>query len=250
MDTSPSRRQLLAAAGVALTGVTAGCTQTDASNDAVPTDTRTTTGTTTSPTGAEETTTTGPRDVSFDTSGGTTVEGTLYGTGDCGVVLVPQINLDRGSWRPQAERLAANGWLALPIDEGEQRVAAVRAAVEFLRSERDVSTVVLVGASTGGAAVVGAAAERPTRVDGVVTLSGAGGAGRADALTGQKLFVVSEGNEQRFVDVATELHSDASDPKRLLTVDGAAHGQRLFESEHSEAVWAAMLGLLEDACRR
>ncbi|MBX0324314.1 alpha/beta hydrolase [Halomicroarcula sp. F13] len=221
----------------------------DGSNEgASPTTTETTSDATASSSATESTTTTGSSDVSFDTSGGATVEGTLYGAGDCGVVLVPQINLDRESWRPQAERLASNGWLALAIDEGEQRVAAVRAAVEFLRSERAVSSVVLVGASTGGAAIVGAAAEIPDRVDGVVTLSAAGGAERAGALTGQKLFVVSEGDEQRFVDIATRLHDDASDPKRLLTFDGAAHGQRLFESEHSAAVWSAMFDLLGDAC--
>lgn len=176
------------------------------------------------------------------------MEGSLFGSGTCGVVLVPQINLDRESWVPQAERLASRGLVALPIDEGDQRAAAVQGAVEFLRSERGVEQVVLVGASTGGEAVVVAGAKLADQVDGVVALSAAGGGDYADRLSGQKLFVVSRGDERRFVRIAKRLHEKASDPKRLVTYDGDAHGQRLFESAHRDSLWNELDALTDQTC--
>lgn len=172
----------------------------------------------------------------------------MYGSGSCGVVLVPQINKDRESWAPQAERLAERGWVALAIDEGEQRVAAVRAAVGYLLDERGLDRVVVMGASTGGEAAVVAAAKEGDRVDGVVSLSAAGGAKYAGELTGQKLFVASKNAEDRFVRIAKQLHEGSSKPKRLELYEGGAHGQGLFESPHTEDLWTAVLDLVETAC--
>ncbi|WP_136718390.1 alpha/beta hydrolase family protein [Halorientalis salina] len=177
------------------------------------------------------------------------MEATLYGRGSCGVVLVPQINLDRESWHPQAERLASEGLVALPIDEGSDRVPAVLAAVEYLRTEHSISHVVLMGASTGGEAAVVAAATKPDRVDGVITLSAAGGVVRANRLTGAQLFVVSRGDEQEFVDMACELNDRAPEPKHLEIYDGGAHGQRLFESPHRQDLWTNVLTTITNVCQ-
>jgi dienelactone hydrolase len=164
-------------------------------------------------------------------------------------VLVPQINTDRGSWRPQAEAIAGMGHLALAIDEDtDDRAASVRGAIAYLRGAGGVSTVVLVGASTGGEAVVVADATAGAPVDGTVTLSAAGGADRASDLRGRTLFVVSEDEEDRFVRVARELHQGAPEPTDLVVYDGSAHGQGLFASGHDEALRDRLRTLLSEVC--
>lgn len=247
--TDLTRRRLLGLASLGVTGLT-GCLGDDGGSGAQ------TSTTTSTPTATGDETTTGPtatsgtQTVTFTSRAGTDVTGTLYGTGNCAIVLVPQINLDRESWRPQAERLADAGHLALAIDEDEEnRAASVLGAVDYLRSERSVTRVVLMGASTGGEAVVVANATADDgAVDGVIALSAAGGADRAADLQGRKLFVVALGDEDRFVQTARELHENAPDPERLITYDGSAHGQGLFDSTHGEDLWTEISGLVESVC--
>lgn len=256
-----SRRDLLAA-GVGLAGTLglAGCLSGDA-DDAGQGGTATTEPATatnrvgatteaeTETEGRTAGTASGPTDVTFEAPHEATIPATAYGGGDCGVVLVPQVNLDRGSWRPQAELVASTGRQALAIDEDpDDRAASVRGAIRYLREERGVSTVVLVGASTGGAAVVVANAETDVPVAGTVALSPAGGVDHADALTGRSLFVVATADEDRFVRIANDLEAAAPEPKELIEFEGSAHGQGLFESEHGEALRSRLQTFLDEAC--
>ncbi|MFC7044168.1 dienelactone hydrolase family protein [Halobacteriaceae archaeon GCM10025711] len=256
-----SRRQVLTTAGAGALAGLAGCvgseedpTTTRTTERTTDSTTKTTTETATAePTTAAQSTETttgdGPRTVTFESTTGAAVTGTLYPGGSCAVVLVPQINLDRESWRPYAERLAEAGYTALAIDEREdERAASVVGAVQYLNG-RDAGSVVLVGASSGGEAVVraNARADRGS-VDGTVTLSAAGGASVAPDLQGRLLFVVSEGDDDRFVETARALHENAPDPKRLVTYDGDAHGQRLFETGHATDLASKVVGLLSAAC--
>jgi len=193
----------------------------------------------------------GPRTVSFDAPHGVTIEATAYGSGDCGIVLVPQINLDRGSWQPQAEMIAEMGHLALAIDEDpDNRSASVRGAIRYLRQQQNVSTVILVGASTGGEAVAIANTKADTAVDGTITLSAAGGADHASKLQGRSLFIVSKGDEDRFVRIAQELHQGASEPKNLVEYEGSAHGQRIFTSGHSDDLQDRVRTFISEVCEK
>lgn len=175
------------------------------------------------------------------------VEGTRYGSGECAVVLTPQVNRDRGSWEPQV-RCWADRHLVLAIDPAEDASTSVLAAVEYLREEADVERVVLVGASIGGEASVVAAAERDEIVAGVVAISPSGGAERAEELTGERLFAVAEDDDERFVEATNELHDGASEPKELATYDGSEHGQGLFESAHGDDLLDRIDELIERAC--
>jgi pimeloyl-ACP methyl ester carboxylesterase len=179
---------------------------------------------------------------------GATIEATAYGSGECGVVLVPQINLDRDSWQPQAELIADMGHLALAIDEDpDDRPASVRGAIQYLRQRHGISAIVLVGASTGGEAVIVANATTDATVDGTITLSAAGGADYASKLQGQSLFVVSEDDEDRFVRIARQLYQEAPDPE-LVEYDGSAHGQRLFTSEHGDDLRDLIRTFVAESC--
>lgn len=187
--------------------------------------------------------------VSFDAPHGATIGASVYGSGDCGVVLVPQIDLDRESWQPQAEMIADLGNLAPAIvEDPDDRSVSVRGAVQYLREEEDVSTGVLVGASSGGEAAVVANGNLDTPVDGTVTLSAGGGTEHAAPLEGPSLFVVSTGDDERFVRTARELHEGAPEPKQLIEYDGSALGQGLFDSPHADDLRSKLRSLIADVC--
>lgn len=254
MDTPGSnrRRFLAATASVAGTLGVAGCSRFGDGSDEGGTDDDGTTPTrTASPEPAvdgstDEFTT---EDVSFEAPHGATVEATRYGDGDCGVVLVPQIDRDRESWQPQAETVARQGHLALAVDEDpDDRASSVRGAIGYLRAEAGVSTVVLVGASSGGEAVVVANAETDEAVAGTMTLSAAGGAERASQLQGRTLFVVAANDDERFVETARELHENAPDPTELVEYGGSAHGQGLFDSDHGDDLRGRFEAFVSDVC--
>lgn len=190
-----------------------------------------------------------PRDVVFSKPGGGEVAATLYGEGDCGVVLVPQIDMDRQSWDRYARRLADAGYRAIAIDEGESRKAAgVAAAVDYLRNEVGVESVVVIGASSGGAAAVRAAADDPDAVDGLVTLSAAGGADVADQLEPPAMFVVATGDAEEYVTTAETLAAAVPGEGDLVTYEGDAHGQALLESPHADAIRSRIGVFLEEVC--
>lgn len=253
MDTSGSSRRRFLAATASVAGAlgVAGCpTDGDGSDDgggtadgATPTDGSSPTST------ADDLEAVSTGEVTFEAPHGATIEATAYGDGDCGVVLVPQINRDRESWEAQGRTVARAGHLALAIDEDpDARAASVRGAIRYLWEEAGVSTVVLVGASSGGEAVVVATAETDAAVDGTMTLSAAGGADRAAELQGRTLFVVAANDDDRFVETTRALHEDAPEPTDLVEYGGSAHGQGLFDSAHGQDLRGRFEAFVTDVC--
>lgn len=262
---STRRRLLRAGAALGLSGLSglAGCTDLGSGPD--PTDAKVTetdtpeggdTPTATDGGATETTDGTGTSDasreeaVTFRSTADTEVEATLYGAGDCGVAFVPQINMDRESWQPQARQVAERGHVALSIDEDpDNRAASALGAVGYLREDVGVDRIVLVGASSGGEAVVRATARADDgAVQGLVTLSAGGGEDVADGLQGRNLFVVSEDDDDRFVRVAQQLFENAPEPKELKVYEGGAHGQRIFGTDHGDDLRERLFGLVDDAC--
>lgn len=188
-------------------------------------------------------------EVTFETAAGSTVDATMYGSGSCGIVLVPQAGSDRSSWEAQATTLAGEEFLVLAVDRGENPSDTVAAAATFLGDEHDVGNVSLVGASVGGeAAVEAAAAAESGAVDGVVTLSASGGAEAVSGFDGRLLVIVARSDEERFVEASNALYDSASDPKRLEIVDGDAHGQDLLSAEQGGRVPGLIEDHLESVC--
>jgi pimeloyl-ACP methyl ester carboxylesterase len=123
--------------------------------------------------------------VTFVASDGVRIAGRLFGDGLVGVVLGHQIDNDQSAWWDFAERLAADGYVALTINfrgycpdgagcsgdggTGEAWRDLVAASDEL--RHRGAGRVVLIGASMGGTAAVVAASDARSAVDGVITLS-------------------------------------------------------------------------------
>lgn len=262
-----TRRGVLATTGIAL-GVAglAGCSGIRPGTEPGETGTATATSTSTatatgraddSTTATESPTTDTPSTdrkerVEFQSTANTQVVGTVYGApgSTCGIVMVPQINLDRESWQPQAEQLAGMGHVALPIDEDPENLAeSAQGAVSYLHGTEGVERVILVGASSGGAAVVKANARAESgTVHGLVTLSAAGGTGFAGDLTGRKLFVATE-NDDEYPGIARDLHENAPEPKALKIYSGSAHGQGIFDTKHGDDLADRLFTLVEDVCK-
>ncbi len=283
MTGTPTRRRLLRAVGVAATATLAGCSSSgdDETSSAETTGGTRTTGTadgststgtgtdvatetmdTGTETSTEETTTTegtttetqppeGGGDVEFSTESGATVRGTLLGDGECGLVFAHDAGFDRKSWLPMAKRFAENGNTCLTIDvklKGNTASEYVLAAIRYLRERVGVEHVLVVGAGAGANAVIEANAQADSgTVDGTFALSPEGGEDIAAEMQGWKLFVVSQGDEEKYVQTAKRMEEVASNPARLEQMSGSEHGQAVVES-NPEETWSIMNSLLRTVC--
>ncbi|GAA4924808.1 dienelactone hydrolase [Stackebrandtia albiflava] len=117
------------------------------------------------------------REVEFESPDGELREARLFGEGEVAVVLS---HMGRGGdgqddWREFAERLADDGRLVLTYQGRislSQTWRDVQGAVEYLRRQPGVTTVVAVGASIGAMATLEASVAPGPEIDGLVWLSG------------------------------------------------------------------------------
>ena len=190
------------------------------------------------------------RVVRFTAPDRTRLIGLALGSGPRGIVLAHQgggAPPDLCSWLPYARHLVGRGYRVVLFDHrgfgssGSARTVAnlkrvdldVIAAVSMLR-RRGARSVVLMGASLGGTAVVAAGAAIVPRVNGVVTLAGAesyvriDGIAAARRLTAPALFISAE-RDFDFPEQARRLYeAAASADKELAIVPGGEHGTPLL----------------------
>jgi hypothetical protein len=265
MTGTPTRRRLLRAVGVAATAALAGCSSSgdDETSSAGTTDSTQTTGTTVGSTstgtgtdGATETTASGTTETETTTdetttTDGATVQGTLLGNGECGLIFAHDAGFDRKSWLPMAKRFAENGNTCLTIDVKLSSDAApeyVLAGVRYMRQRVGVKHVLIVGAGAGANAVIRANARAESgTVDGTFALSPEEGEDVAAEMQGWKLFAVSQGDDDKYVQTAKRMEEAAANPARLEQISGSEHGQAVVESSPEET-WSIMNGLLRTVC--
>ena len=194
--------------------------------------------------------------ISFPTSDGATIHADLYGDGPRAVVLAHGGRFNKESWRKQAQALAAAGFKVLALDfRGygksigpgyKQPMGAplhfdVLGAVRYLRTS-GATSVSAVGGSLGGGAVGEATVAEPGAIDRSVML----GATPAH-IRGRSLFIMARddtsGSGPRlpgFLDA----YAAAPGPKDIIILDGSAHAQFLFDTEHAERVIRDILAFL------
>jgi pimeloyl-ACP methyl ester carboxylesterase len=184
--------------------------------------------------------------VRFTTGAGAALVGVVLGSGRTGLVLAHQVGSDLCEWLPQAQAFAERGYRVLAFDFegfGDSRSGSgadaridtdVVAAASQLR-QRGAKTIVLIGSSMGGTAVLSAATRVRPPVAGVVSLSGPASfqgvdAGAAMPRLQVPVLFVAAADDHPFVDDAKTMHRTAPvADKRLLVIPGGGHGTSLLE---------------------
>lgn len=189
---------------------------------------------------------------------GTDLGGILLGSGPTGVLLAHQRGLDVCMWASYALDLSKTGHRVLAVDlpgygsSVDSATAlddAVVAGAGLLRKE-GAERVVLIGASMGGTAVIGAAAKIAPPVAGVISLSGPStfdgvdAAAAAPKLTVPALYAVCR-NDRAYVSDAQALYAatPASTKSQLLVDECSHHG--LGALTYSEKIHAAVDAFLK-----
>jgi pimeloyl-ACP methyl ester carboxylesterase len=198
--------------------------------------------------------------VSFPTRDGAVIVGDLYGAGERGVLLAHGGRFTKESWAKQAQQLARAGFLVLAIDFrgfGQSRGPGqedtftaplhldVLGGVQLLNA-RGARSVAAIGGSLGGAAAANAVIAEPGRIDRLVLL-GATPDGPPEKLAVPKLYIMTRddasGSGPRLPGL--QAHFDkAPEPKALILLDGSAHAQFMFETEHADRIMQEILRFL------
>jgi alpha-beta hydrolase superfamily lysophospholipase len=188
----------------------------------------------------------------FRAADGVVLAGALYGRGSRGVVLAPESNGSHCGWLGFARHLAAAGYRVLAYDLrglGQSPVLGRKASVRYdldvvgaVRElhRRGARTVVVAGASLGGAAVLAAGPALSRTAAGVVDFSGEPElAGAAAALPRIRLPLLVVGSRtDPLADASVSRHvlaAAGSADKSLLLLAGGNHGWDLVERDASAA---------------
>ena len=121
------------------------------------------------------------------------------------------------------------------------------AAVHYLKRQ-GAKTVSAVGGSFGAAAVGDASIKStPGEIDRIVFLGG-GPDLPAENLKSASLFIVaredSDGKSMRLPGIRAQ-YDKAPKPKRLIVLEGSAHAQFLFQTEHAGRVTREIVNFLK-----
>src|SRR5262249_17557950 len=191
-----------------------------------------------------------------DEDDGTGPRGFFIGRGPAGVVLAHQSDQTLCDWLPFARQLGAKGFRAFPVDlpfrplqnAGWDR--DLEAAVDYLR-RAGAGSVVLIGASMGGAAAMVAATEISPPVDGVVNLSGERPVSGLDADTAvwrsavPLLIIASDSDRYLNAHDARALYAEsAASEKQLRLLPGSAHGTAILDGPEGASTRDRIIGFL------
>lgn len=195
------------------------------------------------------------REVSFKTSDGGRIYANDYGSGQGhAVVLAHGAVFDKESWSALALVMKKNGLRALAIDfrgygksvEGSEKSARhldILGAIAYLKAN-GAKRVSVLGGSMGGRASGQAATQlEDGAIDRLVLLANPP-IESPEKLTGNKLFVVSEGD--RLSKSVKAQYATAPKPKQLKILPGDAHAQHIFKTEQGPVLEKLILDFLTD----
>jgi dienelactone hydrolase len=180
--------------------------------------------------------------VSFVTSDGVTLLGTLYGQGTRAIILSDEGDNNSFAWVPMAQRLATLGYLVLGYSYRSQVATAsglpsqglkdLRAAIAFVNT-RHVAGITLMGSSLGG--LISLKEATTERFDALVPISAPVAfedVQLSDAelqrITTPKLFATSDLNDP-FTSDTYHMFAVTPQPKEERIYAGRRHGLALFQ---------------------
>jgi pimeloyl-ACP methyl ester carboxylesterase len=202
--------------------------------------------------------------ISIDVPGAAPLQTDLYGVGDRGVVILAHGGYSTlASWAAEAKTIAGVGYRVLVV---EARAAAefaagretpclydeacmakdVLAGVRYMRA-LGVNSIALMGGSMGGAAVAQASVEAESGAIQHIVLLAPGSIGAPERVQGRKLFITTREDANaaglRLPTIRAQ-YDAASEPKRLLVLEGSAHAQRIFLTADGDMVMRDILEFL------
>jgi pimeloyl-ACP methyl ester carboxylesterase len=180
--------------------------------------------------------------VYFRAADGLRLHGHRFGRGTTAVVFAHESRGSACNWMPFARALARRGYRTLPFDfrgygrsQEPRRGASSRLAADVIAAAKKsrslgAKKVVVVGASMGGTAVIVAAANARTLINGVISVSAPRSFGRMDAeVAARRLQVpvlyLAGDEDPGFPEEARALYeATGSTDKRLEILDSGNHG--------------------------
>jgi hypothetical protein len=185
---------------------------------------------------------TGPKERSLQVPGGDSQPVSYYAApGPRAVLAAPGRMFHHDSWHHLAAPLQAKGVACLCLEDSGSR--AVQAGLDFLH-DKGFGPISLVGGSAGGAAVLKALKYIDSKhIERVVLLAPAGGIpiGSPDI---EKLFAVALEDSLNLSPLCHELHEKSAGPKTLLTFEGSAHAQHMFNQPYGGELRQKVLDFL------
>ena len=168
-------------------------------------------------------------------------EALLWGDGDSGVVLAHGAAFDAESWTDQATQIAAEGTTVVAVEDISPD--GIEAAVTYLKDERGIAGVALIGASAGADGILDLVSQQPDLPDQLIVLSPNS---VVDGLgVSPKLFIASE--DEPVADVSTEMADTAEgDDNEAIILPGSAHAQNIFDTDQAEPTMTAILDRLNE----
>ncbi len=182
--------------------------------------------------------------IQFTTTDGASIEADLFAAGkDKAVIFAHGAIFNKESWYFLALKLQKEGLTGLSINfrgygkskkgTTSNRALDVLGAITYLQNN-GYKSIVIVGGSMGGAAVVNALnTNYNTIVTKVVLMAPAGG----KALTYKsldKLFIVSQ--DEGLYKRVTTLYNNSVNPKKLRVYKGRYHAQHMFKAKYAKSL--------------
>ena len=198
------------------------------------------------------------QEVSFVTSDGVTLSGTLYGQGTRAIILSNEGDNNAFAWVPVAQQLATLGYLVLGYAYRPQVATAnglpsqglrdLRAAIAFIHTGH-VTGITLMGSSLGG--LISLKEATAEHFDALVPISAPvafGDVQLSDAelqrLTTPKLFVTSDQNDP-FTSDTYHMFAVTPQPKEERIYPGRRHGLALFQGTSGPDLLSALRQFLQ-----
>ena len=200
------------------------------------------------------------QDVEFTTADDRTLQGTLFGSGDKGVVFANMNDNQSLPWRLFAQEVAAAGYMTLVFEYRSagrfgmgERDDDLLAAAHFMQ-EQGAESLVIIGASIGGTATAVVASEHQDALNlqGISIIASPAGVpdliardAMIQAITVPKLFITTENDEQGLAVSTEQMFETAVEPKEFQTYPGTAHGVDIFATESDAAFRQRLLEFVQ-----
>jgi pimeloyl-ACP methyl ester carboxylesterase len=193
--------------------------------------------------------------IRFRTEDSEDLWGSIFGTGEIGVILTHMRGRDQTSWFPFGRFAAESGYKVLTFDfrgygkstgtKDTRMNRDLEAAVAYMRA-KGAKEIILIGASMGGTSSIDLASE--LQIQGVAALSPPAVFGRIDALSAVEsmviplLLIVAE-NDSPYYSDARKIESAAA-ATQFLALTGQQHGTNLL-IDHRNEVFANLLAFID-----